>query len=214
MSSLKAVVIEGFRPDVLQRLGLDYATLREINVGLIYCSISGDGVTGANARRAGHDANYLAQAGVLDRNGSDRPIYFDPPIADLSGSLFSAMAILGALNARHRTGVGCQIDLALADVAERPSGFTLREGLERFAGGDCCVLPVQSIAEGMASRHVKERGLVKCGFVKSCNTGRLQSLFPALVNGQPPQGCPSLKPHALHGPMRMAHDQISSEEPS
>ena len=110
------VVIEDFRPDVMQRLGLDYATLRELNEGLIYCSISGYGATGPNAQRAGHDANYLAEAGVLDRNGNDRPIFFDPPIADLSGSLFAAMAILGALNNRHRTGIGCQVNLALADV--------------------------------------------------------------------------------------------------
>lgn len=110
------VVIEGFRPDVMQRLGLGYETLRGINARLIFCSISGYGAAGSNAQRAGHDANYLAEAGVLDRNGHDRPVFFDPPIADLSGSLFAAMAILGALHGRHRTGLGCQIDLGLADV--------------------------------------------------------------------------------------------------
>jgi len=110
------VVIEGFRPGVMQRLGLDYSALQQFNSSLIYCSISGYGASGPNAQRAGHDANYLAEAGVLDRNGSERPAFFDPPIADLSGSLFAAMAILGALNGRNRTGEGCQIDLALADV--------------------------------------------------------------------------------------------------
>jgi len=110
------VVIEGFRPGVMQRLGIDYATLREHNPGLVYCAISGYGASGIDALKAGHDANYLAEAGVLDRNGGDSPMYFDPPIADEAGSLYAAIAILGALNARHRTGVGCEIDIALADV--------------------------------------------------------------------------------------------------
>jgi alpha-methylacyl-CoA racemase len=110
------VLIEGFRPGVMQRLGLDYETLGNVNAGLIYCSINGYGAVGSQSQRAGHDANYLAEAGVLDRNGSARPVFFDPPIADLSGSLFAAMAILGALNGRHRTGQGCHIDLAVTDV--------------------------------------------------------------------------------------------------
>lgn len=110
------VLIEGFRPGVMERLGLGYARLNEINPRLIYCAISGYGAAGADAQKAGHDANYLAEAGVLDRNGERRPAYFDPPVADVSGSLFAAMAILGALNGRHRTGRGCSIDLALADV--------------------------------------------------------------------------------------------------
>lgn len=110
------VLIEGFRPGVMQRLGLDYDTLSAHNPALVYCSISGYGASGIDALKAGHDANYLAEAGVLDRNGGDSPMYFDPPIADEAGSLYAAMAILGALNARHRTGSGCSIDLALADV--------------------------------------------------------------------------------------------------
>jgi alpha-methylacyl-CoA racemase len=110
------VVIEGFRPGVMQRLGIDYATLSLHNPKLIYCAISGYGASGIDALKAGHDANYLAEAGVLDRNGNDGPMYFDPPIADEAGSLYAAIAILGALNARHRTGVGCEIDIALADV--------------------------------------------------------------------------------------------------
>lgn len=71
---------------------------------------------GKQVLKAGHDANYLAEAGVLDRNGDMQPVYFDPPIADLTGSLFAALAIVGALHGRHRTGQGCHIDLGLADV--------------------------------------------------------------------------------------------------
>ncbi len=110
------VVIEGFRPGVMKRLGIDYSVLSTHNPQLIYCAISGYGASGLDAQKAGHDANYLAEAGVLDRNGKDSPMYFDPPIADEAGSLYAAMAILGALNGRHHTGKGCEIDIALADV--------------------------------------------------------------------------------------------------
>jgi crotonobetainyl-CoA:carnitine CoA-transferase CaiB-like acyl-CoA transferase len=110
------ILIEGFRPGVMARLGLDYATLSAINSRLIYCSISGYGARGPMAKSAGHDGNYLALAGVLHRNGDDHPVVYDPPVADMSGALFATVAILGAVNARHATGKGCEIDLALADA--------------------------------------------------------------------------------------------------
>jgi alpha-methylacyl-CoA racemase len=111
------VLMESFRPGVMARLGLDHATVSARNPGLVYCSLSGYGVGGPLEQAAGHDANYLAQAGVLHRNGDTAPMYFDPPIADTTGSLFAVIAIQGALRARDRTGRGCFIDIALADVA-------------------------------------------------------------------------------------------------
>lgn len=111
------VLIEGFRPGVMDRLGLGYAVLREANPGLIYCALSGYGASGPLAQHAGHDANYLAGAGVLHRNGDAAPAFFDPPLADVTGSLFAVVAILGALRARESDGKGCAIDLALGDVA-------------------------------------------------------------------------------------------------
>jgi alpha-methylacyl-CoA racemase len=110
------VLIEGFRPGVMARLGLDYETLRQDNAGLIYCSLNGYGANGPMANAAGHDGNYLSLSGALHRNGVEKPMFFDPPVADTSGSLFAVIAILGALEERRRTGKGCQIDLALADV--------------------------------------------------------------------------------------------------
>jgi crotonobetainyl-CoA:carnitine CoA-transferase CaiB-like acyl-CoA transferase len=109
------VLLEGFRPDVMQRLGLDHATLRAANPGLIFCSISGYGADGPMAQVAGHDGNYLALAGMLHRNGIP-PRFFDPPIADMTSGLFAVIAILGALQARQRDGQGCHIDLGIADV--------------------------------------------------------------------------------------------------
>jgi alpha-methylacyl-CoA racemase len=111
------VLIEGFRPGVMERLGLAYPILKSLNPGLIYCAISGYGPQSPMAHVAGHDNNYLALAGVLDRNGIGDPIFFDPPICDTTGSLFAVIAILGALHGRVRSGQGCAIDLALADVS-------------------------------------------------------------------------------------------------
>jgi crotonobetainyl-CoA:carnitine CoA-transferase CaiB-like acyl-CoA transferase len=111
------VLIEGFRPGVMQRLHADWPTLRHVNPRLIYCSLSGYGASGPLAQSAGHDNNYLANAGVMHRNGEALPAFLDPPVADGTGALFAAMTILGALLARHDDGHGCHLDVALADVA-------------------------------------------------------------------------------------------------
>lgn len=110
------VLIEGFRPGVMARLGLDHATLRALNPRLVYCAISGYGASGSLAQKAAHDANFLATSGMLDRNGTDAPLFFDPPVSDTSGALFAALAIVGALHGRGQDGAGCHIDLGLADV--------------------------------------------------------------------------------------------------
>ena len=110
------ILIEGFRPGVMHRLGLDYEVLRHHRPGLIYCSISGYGPTGELAHAAAHDGNYLAGSGTMHRNGAGQPIFFDPPIADMSGALFAVIAMLGALNGRRETGLGVHIELGLADV--------------------------------------------------------------------------------------------------
>jgi|GEM_PF-401001 len=110
------VLIEGFRPGVMKRLGIDFPVLHEVNPSLIVCSISGYGANASLGPMAGHDANYLAMMGMLDRNGSDGPVFFDPPVSDLAGSLFAATTILGALHGRRNGSGGCHIDLALADT--------------------------------------------------------------------------------------------------
>lgn len=127
------VLLEGFRPGTMKRLGLDYVTLREINPGLIFCSMSGWGKHGPMAQAAGHDGNYLAMAGILHRNGAGSPSVFDPPLADTSGSLFAVISILGALNARRDDGQGCEIDLALADTAMPLQLFQIADYGERNA---------------------------------------------------------------------------------
>lgn len=121
------ILIEGFRPGVMKRLGLGYEELKKENPRLIYCSLSGYGAGSPLAGAAGHDGNYLSIAGVLHRNGDNRPFYFDPPVSDASGALFAVIAILGALNARNRDGVGCEIDIALADTVMPLQLFQLAE---------------------------------------------------------------------------------------
>jgi crotonobetainyl-CoA:carnitine CoA-transferase CaiB-like acyl-CoA transferase len=112
------VILEGFRPGVVQRLGVDYDTACRINSKIIYCSITGYGQTGPCRLRAGHDANYLAHAGVLDLIGEpDRPPSIPGvQIADIAGGTMSAViGILLALMARERTGKGQYIDISMTD---------------------------------------------------------------------------------------------------
>jgi len=120
------VLIEGFRPGAMARLGLDYASLKTRHPGLVYCALSGYGQRGPKAALAGHDANYLADAGMLDRNG-EPPRFIDPPITDVSAALFAAVTILAALRHRETDGKGMFIDLALADTPMLLQQFALAE---------------------------------------------------------------------------------------
>jgi crotonobetainyl-CoA:carnitine CoA-transferase CaiB-like acyl-CoA transferase len=112
------VVMEGFRPGVVNRLGVDYDSVRRVNPGIIYCAITGYGQTGPLRDRAGHDVNYMAQAGVLDLVGEkDRPPAIPAvQIADIAGGgLNAAIGILLALFAREKTGQGQYIDISMTD---------------------------------------------------------------------------------------------------
>ncbi len=112
------VLLEGFRPGVVDRLGVGYETVRKINPKIIYCSITGYGQDGPFRDRAGHDANYLGYAGVLDLIGeADRPPSIPGvPIADMAGgSMNAAIGILLALFARQNSGKGQYIDISMTD---------------------------------------------------------------------------------------------------
>lgn len=112
------VVLEGFRPGVARRLGVDYATLSEMNHRLIYCSITGYGQTGPKRDEAGHDVNYLATAGVLDLIGEKggKPSIPGVQIADImGGAMQAAIGILLALHHREKSGKGQYIDISMTD---------------------------------------------------------------------------------------------------
>jgi len=109
------VVIEGFRPGVVERLGMSYADVCKVNASIVYCSISGYGQNGPLATAPGHDLNYQAYAGVLAPRGGE-PVECSAPIADLAAGAYAAMAICAALLGRARNGEGEYIDLAMTDV--------------------------------------------------------------------------------------------------
>lgn len=114
------VVVEGFRPGVAARLGVDHATLSVINPRLVYCSISGYGQTGPMRDVAGHDINYISYAGVLGLCGrKDAPPSIPPvQVGDLfGGALMALSGILMALLARQSSGKGRWLDLSMTDGA-------------------------------------------------------------------------------------------------
>jgi crotonobetainyl-CoA:carnitine CoA-transferase CaiB-like acyl-CoA transferase len=113
------VLVEGFRPGVMQRLNADYATLSRLNPRLVYCSLSGFGQDGPYRDRPAHDLNYLAMSGVLNLIGeAGRPSAIPLNIiADYGGAaMHGVIGILLALFARHRTGRGQHVDVAYLDA--------------------------------------------------------------------------------------------------
>lgn len=114
------VLVESFRPGVMDRLGVGYDALSAINPGLIWCAITGYGQDGPYKDRAGHDVNYLGYAGVLDIVGpyGGDPVVPGVQIADLGGGAYPAtVGILAAFAERERTGRGRFIDISMLDGA-------------------------------------------------------------------------------------------------
>ena len=112
------IVMEQFRPGVMEKLGLGYETLAEINPRLIYCSLTGYGQTGPLNHRAGHDINYLARSGNMAQAGRTEtgPVLTNMQVADVAvGSMNSVIGILSAVQYRNRTGRGQRVDIAMLD---------------------------------------------------------------------------------------------------
>ncbi|MDO8835941.1 MAG: CaiB/BaiF CoA-transferase family protein [Vicinamibacterales bacterium] len=111
------VIVENFRPGVMDRLGLSYAALRADNPGLIYCAISGFGQTGPDANKPAYDQIIQGLSGVMDVNGDERlhPLRCGFPVCDTVGGLNAAFAIMGALYYRQKTGEGQFVDIAMLD---------------------------------------------------------------------------------------------------
>jgi crotonobetainyl-CoA:carnitine CoA-transferase CaiB-like acyl-CoA transferase len=114
------VVVEGFRPGVTGRLGIDYPALKEINPRLIYCSITGYGQDGPYCELPGHDINYIASAGVMSAislPGLRHPVPGNLVGDMAAGGMQAAIGILAALAAREKTGRGQFVDIAMTDGA-------------------------------------------------------------------------------------------------
>jgi alpha-methylacyl-CoA racemase len=150
------VLLESFRPGVLDRLGVGYDRLREANSGLVICAITGYGQDGPLRDRSGHDMNYLGLVGLLGLTGEadGPPTQAAGQIADIGGgALMAAFGIMAALRHRDRTGEGQVVDVSMADgalswlamVAARhfaDGGVPQRGGLE-LAGSLVCYRPYQ-----------------------------------------------------------------------
>ena len=137
------VVVEGFRPGVLDRLGAGYEKVRSINPRVVYCSVSGYGQDGLYSQMAGHDINYISFAGALGLIGEQdgRPAIPLNLIADYAGGgLCGAVGILSALMAREKTGSGQYVDIAMSEgVLYMLSGLVsdvLSRGISAERGGN------------------------------------------------------------------------------
>jgi crotonobetainyl-CoA:carnitine CoA-transferase CaiB-like acyl-CoA transferase len=109
------VLVEGFRPGVMARLGLDEQTVRTAHPGLVYCSISGYGQIDPRAALPGHDVNYQAWAGALTPEGGTARMA-PLPVADLAAGLTAAFGICAAVLGRAATGTGTYLDVSMTDV--------------------------------------------------------------------------------------------------
>jgi crotonobetainyl-CoA:carnitine CoA-transferase CaiB-like acyl-CoA transferase len=148
------VLLESFRPGVLDRLGVGWSTLHEVNPRLIYCAITGYGQDGPNRDRSGHDMNYLGLGGLLGLTGEadGPPVQSAGQIADIGGgALMAAIGILVALRERERSGEGQFVDASMFDgalswlamvAAEAfASGRPARRGELMLAGSITCYRP-------------------------------------------------------------------------
>ena len=151
------VLVESFRPGVLDKLGVGYEVLRQANPALVYCPITGYGQTGPNRDRAGHDMNYLGLNGVLSLSGESDgpPIQSGGQIADLGGgALMAAVGILAALQEARRGGEGQMVDISMTDgslawlamEAGRyfGSGEVPKRGEVMLSGGIICYRPYEA----------------------------------------------------------------------
>ena len=187
------ILVEQFRPGVMERLGLGYAAVRAKNPRLVYCSISGYGQSGPRAGEAGHDLNYIGSTGLLALapGAPDRPTVPPALVADIGGgSLPAVMNILLALRQRDQTGEGCHLDIAMADAMFTFAWHALAAGQAtgRFPA------PGAALVTGGSPRYqlypTRDGGLVCCAALEQhfwlafCAA---IGLAPALIDDVDPQ---------------------------
>lgn len=143
------VLLESYRPGVMERLGFGRSVLQSLNPGLVHCALSGFGQDGPAAQRAGHDLTYLALSGMLSHTGTEKaPVIPFPPISDYAGGQQAATMILAALLSKKKTGEGTFIDTSLFETVlswqsfgqagvNQPEG-QLKPGFGLINGGVAC----------------------------------------------------------------------------
>lgn len=157
-------VIEGFRPGVVDRLGIGYDEALERNESIVYCSITGYGQDGPYEQWAGHDINYISIAGPLGMTGEaeESPALPAIPIADYAGSLMAAFQVSSAVLGAERTGESSYIDVSLTDVAAFLFGWIYlpfthhpdADGLERGESFQTGVYPCYNVYETKDGRYI------------------------------------------------------------
>ncbi len=134
------IVIEGFRPGWMDKMGFSYETAKKVNPGIIYVSISGYGQTGPLSNKAGHDINYIGYSGVLALGGKNKKVIMPGvQIADIMGGSYNTViACLSAVLARQQSNIGQHVDIAMTDgsmqMASMPLGEYLNSGTKYEAG--------------------------------------------------------------------------------
>ena len=157
------VLLESFRPGVLDRLGFDRNTLESINHNLIHCALSGYGQTGPYRDIAGHDLNYCAASGALDVNKkTDRPVITYPPLADHAGAMQASLTILAALHASQQQKQYIYIDISLFETTLSWQYLPLIESTKEYSS----TLNTKSILGGSAA----------CYNIYACKDGSFISL--------------------------------------
>lgn len=179
------VLVENFKVGALERLGLDFSSLHEVNPGLIYCSLTGYGQTGPYRDRPGYDTIIQAQGGVMSITGPVEEMHNDPykvgvAIADVSTGLHATIAILAALRHRDQTGQGQHIDIALFDtqlswLVNVASAYLVSgQPPQRYGNAHASIVPYQTVptADGWLMLAVGNDGQ----FAALCQTLALSEL--------------------------------------
>jgi crotonobetainyl-CoA:carnitine CoA-transferase CaiB-like acyl-CoA transferase len=181
------VLVESFRPGVMQRLGVGYEAVARRNPKIIYCSLSGYGQTGPYQGAPGHDLNYSGWAGVSDQIGTlgQAPALSNVPVADLlGGSMTAVMGILSALFDAGRSGLGRHVDVAIADgvlahaviplAALNSQGQTQPAGASKLTG----LLPCYSVYATADGRYLALAALEKKFWEAFCAVVGREDLKP------------------------------------
>ncbi|AQL44239.1 carnitine dehydratase [Halorientalis sp. IM1011] len=194
MAAEADVVFEQFRPGVVDRLGVDYAAVREVNEDVIYCSLSGFGQDGPHADRVGHDLNYVGMAGLLDMTRADEdstPQMPGYPVGDMAGGLFAAFSVVGALLSRELGNTGGEyVDVAMTDVVasfsqavshDALTGADPRPGETELSGG----LPWYDTYETADGKYVTLAALEPKFWETFCEAVGRPDLTDAHMTGDP-----------------------------